>query len=78
MELVGRGLGIALLPEAIAEARGPMLGIAQLAEPEICWELVVAYIAGMPAEGAPADDAPRAFLNLLNSAKRPLGFSAND
>lgn len=70
LELVGRGLGVALLPEAIAEARGPRLGIAKLAEPEICWELVVAYVAGDGPESGPADPAPRAFLDLLNAAAR--------
>ena len=69
VELVGRGLGIALLPEAIATARQSALGIAQLAEPEICWELVVAYAAGEGPQSSPADHAPAAFLELLNGTK---------
>lgn len=77
LELVGRGLGIALLPEAIAEARRSSLGIAQLAGPELCWELVVAYAAAEGAEPSPADPAARAFLGLLNSAGRPLVPVAN-
>jgi DNA-binding transcriptional LysR family regulator len=71
LELVSRGMGIALIPEAIAEARKPSLGIAHLAEPEICWELVVAYLAGGEDEGPP-DHAARAFLNLLNVPPRLL------
>jgi hypothetical protein len=55
MELVSRGLG------------SP--GVAGLAEPEICWELVVAYSGGEGPAQAPADHAPRAFLELLNGAK---------
>jgi hypothetical protein len=59
---------IALLPEAIAEAREPSLGIARLAEPEICWKLVVAYLASEDADNpGPPDPAARALLNLLNS-----------
>ena len=76
LELVGRGLGIALLPEAIAEARRGTLGIAQLAGPELCWELVVAYAATEGMEPSPADPAARAFLSLLNSARSPLASVA--
>lgn len=68
VELVGRGLGIALLPEAIAEARQLELAMAHLAEPEICWELVVAFIAGAGEDISPVDDAPKAFLRLLDRA----------
>jgi DNA-binding transcriptional LysR family regulator len=69
MELVSRGLGIALLPETVARARQASLGVAWLAEPEICWELVVAYSGGEGPAKTPADHAPRAFLELLNAAK---------
>lgn len=65
LELVRRGLGIALLPEAVAESRRLSLGIAELAEPELCWELVVAY-AVAASELLPTDQAPRAFLELLH------------
>lgn len=65
-ELVRRGMGVALLPEAIAEARLPSLGIAQLAGPEICWELVVAYQTVEGDDEGPPDHAARAFLNLLD------------
>lgn len=68
LALVGRGLGIALVPEAIAEARRATLGIARLAPPELCWELVVAYAAAAGAS-APADPAPRHFLALLAAAR---------
>ena len=65
LELVARGLGVALVPEAIAEARRPALGVIELAGPEICWELVVAYPAAGKAQEGPLDSAPRAFLDLL-------------
>ncbi|MBW4092388.1 MAG: hypothetical protein HIU82_14975 [Proteobacteria bacterium] len=42
LDLVGRGLGIAVVPEAVARARRPAVGVAELAGPEMCWELVVA------------------------------------
>ncbi|MFZ0869625.1 MAG: LysR substrate-binding domain-containing protein [Rhodanobacter sp.] len=68
LELVRRGLGIALLPEAVAQSRRPALGIAELAEPELCWELVVAYAAAA-SESLPTDQAPRAFLELLGDRR---------
>ena len=71
LELVSRGMGIALIPEAIAEARKPSLGIAQLAEPEICWELVVAYLAADGEDQGPPDHAARAFLDLLSIHPQP-------
>lgn len=80
LDLIGRGLGVALVPEAIAEARRPALGIAELAGPEICWELVVAYAAGGSGAGVPVDEIPRAFLRMLNETERfePLFASLND
>lgn len=65
IELVAQGLGIALVPEPIAEAQQSRLGIIRLAEPEICWELVVACAAYEKNDEAPIDQAPRAFLDLL-------------
>ncbi len=72
LELVAHGLGIAIVPEAIAEAQGGKLAIAQLAGPEICWELVVAYNAGESDEKGPADSAARCFWDLL-----PKDFGEN-
>jgi DNA-binding transcriptional LysR family regulator len=66
LELVAHGLGVGLVPESIAQTRRGALGIARLAEPEICWELVVAYLA----DGA-TDPAPRSFLDLLAAARAP-------
>jgi DNA-binding transcriptional LysR family regulator len=59
LDLVQRGLGVALVPEAIALTRGASLGIGYLAPPEICWELVAIYAASA------RDEAPKAFLELL-------------
>lgn len=70
LELVARGLGIALVPEAIAEARRPTLHITPIAQTEICWELVVAYAAGDGTSDWPPDHAPKAFLELLTDARR--------
>jgi hypothetical protein len=53
------------LPEAIANARRSSLSIVQLAEPEICWELVVAHAVQGKAQNDVLDDAPKAFLDLL-------------
>jgi DNA-binding transcriptional LysR family regulator len=63
VDLVGQGLGIALLPETIAELRRPKISVCELAEPAICWELLVAYLR---SEGdAPLNGAAQAFLDLL-------------
>jgi DNA-binding transcriptional LysR family regulator len=64
IDLIGQGLGIALLPRPIAEMRGPRIAVAGLIEPEICWELVVAHLR---CDGSdPVNGAARAFLSLLN------------
>ncbi|GHA32669.1 transcriptional regulator [Devosia pacifica] len=42
LELVTRGLGIALVPESVAANRANDLAQCRLAGPEACWELVVA------------------------------------
>jgi len=69
LQLVGRGLGVALMPEPIAESNRDILGIAQLDGDEICWELVVAYGAHSGGEGT--NRAARIFLELLHDAKGP-------
>lgn len=64
IDLVGQGLGIALLPEPIAAARFPRIAVAGLTEPDICWELVVAHLR---CDGAnPVNAAARAFRDLLD------------
>jgi len=60
LKLVERGLGVALVPEPLARTCRFALGVAELAEPEICWELVVAYSARQSA-----DRAARVFLDLI-------------
>jgi DNA-binding transcriptional LysR family regulator len=60
LKLVERGLGVALVPEPLARTGRFALGVAELMEPEICWELVAAYSA---RQGA--DRAARAFLDLV-------------
>jgi len=76
--LVSRGLGVALVPEAVAQARRPCVGIAELAGPDMCWELVVAYPATSQEQNGPADPAPRAFLDMLDGAMRSLAASAGE
>ncbi|CAN5426321.1 LysR family transcriptional regulator [soil metagenome] len=63
IDLVGLGLGIALLPETIAELRQSKISVCELCEPAICWELVVAH---QRSEGnTPINSAANAFLGLL-------------
>jgi DNA-binding transcriptional LysR family regulator len=69
LELIARGLGVALLPEPIARARAKdrsaaSIGLAEVAEPEICWELVVAFASG-PSSREPKNPAAKAFLDLM-------------
>lgn len=59
LALVQRGLGIALVPRAVA--RRPLLVTVPLSNPQINWELVAAF----PASKEVLDPAPRAFLDLL-------------
>ncbi|MBR0667649.1 LysR family transcriptional regulator [Roseomonas hellenica] len=71
LDLVQRNLGVALLPEAVVAARRPSLGTAQLGEPELCWELVAAYLPAQDGHAAPADGAAGAFLRQLHERVSP-------
>jgi DNA-binding transcriptional LysR family regulator len=63
LDLVARGLGVALVPQAIALARKD--GVAHVPlDTELCWELVVAYAGDALGDDA-LDAAPAAFLELL-------------
>jgi DNA-binding transcriptional LysR family regulator len=67
LNLVRRGLGIIMLPEAVALRHSTSVGMFHLAEPEICWELVVAYRI---AESKPLlAEASQRFLDLLDRRK---------
>ncbi|MDI6836722.1 MAG: LysR family transcriptional regulator [Rhizobiaceae bacterium] len=63
MELVGHGLGIALVPETVAASWQGAIHVAEIADAEICWELVVASPAKF-SDGA-SGGAPHKFLELL-------------
>jgi DNA-binding transcriptional LysR family regulator len=76
LDLVAHGLGIALVPKAVVahhqdapqpdDSRTARLGVAELADPEICWELAAVFA---PDEaGQPAGAATRMFLALLRDA----------
>jgi DNA-binding transcriptional LysR family regulator len=66
-DLISKGLGIALVPEMTADTRRPAIAVCELADPPICWELVVAYVRG---EGTNhVSTAAGAFLNLLQFFK---------
>jgi DNA-binding transcriptional LysR family regulator len=70
LDLVGRGLGVALLPESIAQARSNEnnampIKIIELADREPpCWELVVGFKG---FEGKPSDRVAQNLLELLVS-----------
>jgi DNA-binding transcriptional LysR family regulator len=60
LDLVARGLGIALVPQSVAASRGSALRVCRLADVDICWEVVLASsIAGSE------DAAPRRFSEIL-------------
>jgi DNA-binding transcriptional LysR family regulator len=68
LDLVGRGLGIALMPAAVVAGRGgegehSSVAFGELVEPEPCWELAVVFAHG--AERLPVNPATRMFLDLL-------------
>jgi DNA-binding transcriptional LysR family regulator len=69
LDLVARGLGIALVAEAYAQARaavstGPQIAIATLKDPGIQWQLVVAF-AGASGTRNPRNPATAAFADIL-------------
>ncbi len=71
LDLVDHGLGIALVPKAViaqhlSSLATQHLGIAELAEPEICWELAVVF----PREGAerPLGPLTKTFLDFLRAS----------
>jgi DNA-binding transcriptional LysR family regulator len=73
-DLVARGLGIALLPDALVAARARSgnshaLGSARLAGPEICWELVVAYAGTDETKDMPKNPAAGAFLDMIERVR---------
>jgi DNA-binding transcriptional LysR family regulator len=69
LEMVARGLGVALVPEPVAAARLPALAAVPLADAGLCWELVAAYRDAGPGIDGPAERAARRFLALM----RPVG-----
>jgi DNA-binding transcriptional LysR family regulator len=69
LDLVAHGLGIALVPRAGITNREPasrILGIAELAEPEMCWELGVVFAHDDKRQATSA--VTRMFLGLLRSS----------
>ncbi|MEI9983474.1 MAG: LysR substrate-binding domain-containing protein [Aliidongia sp.] len=75
LDLVAHGLGIALVPRGVI-ARHPedrtaqRLGVAELADPEICWELTAVFATDR--DGQPASTATRMFLGLLRDVTSVL------
>lgn len=76
LALVARGLGVALVPETVAEARRDMLAVVDIAGPDLCWELVVAHLAPGRGGMSALDEAPRAFLDLMLSRAEPAKTQA--
>jgi DNA-binding transcriptional LysR family regulator len=74
LDLVGRGLGVALVPESVALDRAnpdhPLpIGTAELGGPEICWELALVYAAHNGAASGPKNPAAAAFIDVLSEAR---------
>lgn len=65
LELVSRGLGIALVPESVARVYGSKICIRSISLVEICWEVIVARL-----DDELANAAPTRFLNLLDANRR--------
>jgi DNA-binding transcriptional LysR family regulator len=71
LDLVAHGLGIALVPKAVivgrADDRSPHpVAVAELGEPEICWELAVVFARNEKRQ--PVSAATKMFLGLLRSS----------
>jgi DNA-binding transcriptional LysR family regulator len=70
LDLVAHGLGIALVPKAVIANRIDeqvryLVGFAELAEPEICWELAAVFAHDEALR--PIGAVTRSFLDLLRS-----------
>lgn len=65
LDLVGHGLGVALLPRDVVQGRAGRLVSVDLRGVELCWELVVSHKATGRSGAAVLDAAPAAFLALL-------------
>ncbi|KAF1038155.1 MAG: HTH-type transcriptional regulator GltC [Herbaspirillum frisingense] len=65
LDLVGHGLGVALLPRDVVLGRKGKLACVNLRGAELCWELVVTHKAAGRSGAAVLDAAPAAFLELL-------------
>jgi DNA-binding transcriptional LysR family regulator len=79
MEMVALGLGVALVPEPVARARGRRLSVIPLDAGDLCWELVAAYRDTGAAADGPAEPAARRFLDrvLAQSDAESDGASAD-
>ncbi|HEY0181563.1 MAG TPA: LysR family transcriptional regulator [Rhodopila sp.] len=80
LDLVAHGLGVALVPEAVVVngSRPPgarALGVAHLAEPEICWELAVVF--AHDAQRRAASAVTRTFLEVLRDSVPVLEETAS-
>lgn len=69
LELVSRGLGVALVPERIVAARPDMLAMATFAEPRLCWVLVVAYLKPETGNKTCVNAAAEVFLSYFPGAE---------
>jgi DNA-binding transcriptional LysR family regulator len=81
LDLVAHGLGIALVPKAVIANRideqAPYrVGFAELAEPEICWELAVVF--AHDDRGQPISAVTRTFLDLLRQTVTVLDQTEAD
>jgi DNA-binding transcriptional LysR family regulator len=70
LDLVAHGLGIALVPRAVIQHRiqertSDPVGFAELAEPEICWELAVVF--AHDEKRRPVNAITKMFLSILRS-----------
>ncbi|MDB5406472.1 MAG: hypothetical protein JWL84_1384 [Rhodospirillales bacterium] len=81
LDLVAHGLGIALVPKAVIanrvwEQAACLLAAAELAEPEICWELAVVFARDERRQ--PISAITRMFLGVLQSSVTVLEDSDAD
>lgn len=76
MEMVALGLGVALVPEPVARARGRRLSAIPLDAAELCWEVVAAYRDTGAAADGPAEPAARRFLDRVLAQSDAEGGNA--
>ncbi len=65
LNLVGENLGIALIPKAVVNLRSDLLCWREIADIELCWELVIAWLSNARSDETVPERPTAEFLAML-------------